>query len=376
MELDNGFGDMNLSHHVMKDLEHQGLSTPMPIQSQAIPVLMGGRDLIGQARTGTGKTLAFAIPIVERVDLEGRHVQALVVTPTRELAQQVAGEIHKISYNKRVTVEAFYGGTSISNQAKALQRGVHVVVGTPGRLLDLMERRLLRLDRVSTLVLDEADRMLDMGFIDDIRRIISHLPADRQTMLFAATMPDEIRVLAREIMLDPQEITVSCDTLTVDEVDQYYYEVPKTEKFDAFMEVMRSEKPDSAIIFCNTKRWADTLGKLMNRRGLRVEVLHGDMSQNQRDRAMENFRGKKIRYLIATDVAARGLDIDDVSHIFNYDIPRERENYVHRIGRTARAGKSGKAISFISSQETHDLWGIEHFARTKIQQATLPYVRH
>ena len=363
---------MNLSHHVLKDLSYHGLENPMPIQAQAIPVLLKGRDLIGEAKTGTGKTLAFAIPIIERTDLSKNRVQSLVLTPTRELAEQVAGEIQKVGYQKKVRVAAFYGGKSINNQARQLFKGVHVAVGTPGRVLDLIGRRMLALDQVNMLVLDEADRMLDMGFIDDIREIISHVPPVRQTMLFSATIPEEIQVLAKEIMWEPEVISILSEDRTVDEITQEYYETTKTAKFDLFIDVMRKEQPESAIVFCNTKSWADTLAKLMNRHGFRAQAIHGDLSQNQRDSVMEDFRNKKLKYLVATDVAARGLDIDDVSHVFNYDIPKEKENYVHRIGRTARAGKTGKAISFILGSQIHDLWGIEHFARTKIEPANPP----
>jgi len=358
-----------LSSHVLKDLKYHGLETPMPIQGQAIPVLLSGRDLIAEAKTGTGKTLAFAIPIIEKIDCGNRSVQALILTPTRELAQQVAGEIKKVGYNKRVFVGAFYGGASISAQLGVLRRGVHVAVGTPGRVLDLINRRMLRLDGVSILVLDEADRMLDMGFIDDIRRIIRNVPVERQTMLFSATIPERIRELARSVMREPEVISIKSEQLTVDEIDQCYYEVSQDEKFNAFAEVLHREIPSSAIIFCNTKRWSDTLCKLMKRRGFNAEAIHGDLSQNQRDRVIEGFKKKRFTFLIATDVAARGLDIDDVSHVFNYDLPKDRENYIHRVGRTARAGKSGKAISLITSRETHDLWDIEHVCRTSIKQA-------
>jgi ATP-dependent RNA helicase DeaD len=368
---DGGFDSLNISSHVLKDLAYNGLVKPMPIQEQAIPILLGGRDLIGEAKTGTGKTLAFAIPIVERIDPASHGVQSLILTPTRELAEQVCGEIKKVSYQKRLRVGAFYGGKAIQPQARMLQQGIHIAVGTPGRVLDLIGRNMLRLDKVRMFVLDEADRMLDMGFIDDIREIIGHLPQERQTMLFSATIPEQIRDLTLSIMHDPEIISVKSEERTVDEVGQFYYETSRSGKFDTFSEVLKRESPESAIIFCNTKRWADTLGGLMNRRGFKAEVLHGDLSQNQRDRVMEGFRQKRIRFLIATDVAARGLDIDDVSHVINYDIPREKENYVHRIGRTGRAGKSGKAISFITSNEVHDLWGIEHFARTKIALASL-----
>ncbi len=368
LEISNGFGDLNLSHHVLKDLEHHGLEKPMPIQDQAIPVLLQGRDLIAEAKTGTGKTLAFAIPLIEKVNSNQREVQALVLAPTRELAQQVAEEMRKFGYKKRVSVLAVYGGTSVQGQARMLRKGVQVVIGTPGRLIDLIDRRILRLDRVKLLVLDEADRMLDMGFIEDIRKIVSHVPRERQTMLFSATIPEKIRVLGKDIMRNPELISISSDDLTVDEIEQYYYEIPQHDKFDVFVRILRKENPESAIVFCNTKRWANTLNNLMNRRNFRSNALHGDLSQNQRDRVMEGFRKKRFRFLVATDVAARGLDIDDVSHIFNYDLPRDPDGYVHRIGRTARAGKKGKAISLISPKEIHSLWDIEHGCRTKIEQ--------
>ncbi|MCX6695922.1 MAG: DEAD/DEAH box helicase, partial [Candidatus Altiarchaeota archaeon] len=250
----NGFGCLNLSSQVLADLEYHGLTSPMPIQEQAIPILMQGKDLIAQAKTGTGKTLAFAIPIIEKVDVNKRNVQALILTPTRELAEQVSGEIRKVGYQKKVSVGSFYGGKSINAQARQLQDGVQVIVGTPGRILDLISRRLLRLDCVETFVLDEADRMLDMGFIDDIRRVISYLPEQRQTMLFSATIPENLRSLVGRMMCEPEFISTSSDTeeLTVTDVDQSYYETSKADKFDAFVEVLRNESPESAIIFCNT----------------------------------------------------------------------------------------------------------------------------
>jgi ATP-dependent RNA helicase DeaD len=363
------FSDFNISHHVLKDLEHHGFEKPMPIQGQAIPVLMDGRDLIAEAKTGTGKTLAFAIPIVEKIDLNARSVQALILAPTRELAEQVSGEIQKVGYNKRVRVAACYGGKAINPQAEQLRRGAHVVVGTPGRILDLIQRRLLRLDGVKTLVLDEADRMLDMGFIHDIKKIIIHVPADRQTMLFSATIPEKIRELAQSVMRNPEVISIKSEQMTVDEIEQCYYEISQNEKLDSFVRVLKKESPESAIVFCNTKRWAQTLANLMQKRGFHAEALHGDLSQNQRDRVLDGFKKRKFRFLVATDVAARGLDIDDVSHVLNYDLPREQENYIHRIGRTGRAGKTGKAITFITPEETRDLWGVEHACRTRITHA-------
>lgn len=363
------FGGLNLSHDVLRELDLNGMEKPMPVQEQAIPLLMDGRDLVAEAKTGSGKTLAFAIPIVERVVTSRRFVQALVLTPTRELAEQVAGEVRKMGRGKGVRVACLCGGKSLNPQASLLREGVHVAVGTPGRILDLIGRRILRLDGVCILVLDEADRMLDMGFIDDIRRIISHVPAERQTMLFSATIPDRIRELARSVMREPESISINTEEMTVDEVEQYYYETPQEVKFNTFARVLKTEEPESAIVFCNTKRWAGTLSRLMNRAGFKSDALHGDLTQDQRDRVMSNFRNKRFRYLVATDVAARGLDINDVTHVFNYDLPREQGNYIHRVGRTARAGKSGKAISFITPHETRSLWAIEHTCRTRISQA-------
>jgi len=353
----------------MNDLKHNNFVKPMPIQAISLRPPLEGRDLIGQAKTGTGKTLAFAIPIIEKTDTSKKVIQALIMTPTRELAEQVSKEIRKVGHSKRVRVAAFYGGKSITNQVRDLEHGVHVLVGTPGRILDLLDRRILRFDQVKILVLDEADMMLDMGFIDDIKKIMSNVPAQRQTILYSATMPDEIKHLARKFMKNPEMVSVSPQELVVEEIDQVYYETPQKQKLDTFMEVVRSERPESAIIFCNTKRWAHTLSELMQRRGLRTQAIHGDLSQNQRDRVIDGFKTRNIKFMVATDVAARGLHIENVSHIFNYDLPKDKGNYVHRIGRTGRAGKKGKAITFVTPQEIHDLWGIEHACRTKIKNA-------
>ncbi|MFH1403732.1 MAG: DEAD/DEAH box helicase [Candidatus Altiarchaeota archaeon] len=365
------FGELDLSSQVLQDLEYHGLKTTMPIQTESIPVLMSGRDLMAQAKTGTGKTLAFAIPIVEKVNQEDRSVQALVITPTRELAMQVSGEIKKIGYKKRINVACVYGGKSVSTHVQMLRNGSQIVVGTPGRILDLINRRALNLGGVRMLVLDEADRMLDMGFIDDIRRIISNTPRERQTMLFSATLNESVKGMAQSIMNDPLDISTGQDELLVDDIEQSYYEVPQEDKLDVFIDVVKKEKPSSAIVFCNTKRWADTLIKLMKRRGIDGRALHGDMTQGQREAVMEGFRKNRFKFLVATDVAARGLDIDDVSHVFNYDIPIDPENYVHRVGRTGRAGKAGKAISFVSQREIRSLWDIENRCETTIPKADL-----
>lgn len=366
----NEFKDLDISGHLMEDIEYHGFEEMMPIQSESIPHLLEGKDIIGQAKTGSGKTLAFAIPLVEQVDPQDRDVQALVITPTRELAIQVEKEIGKIAYRKKITTLCVYGGTSINNQTQALKRGVQAVVGTPGRILDLVRRKSLRLSSTKILVLDEADRMLDMGFIDDVRKIIRETPDTRQTMLFSATMPEKVMSLAGEITRDALNITTSTeDDLTVDDIDQCYYEVDQDEKLDFFDDVVHMENPEKAIIFCNTKRWSETLAKILRRRKYSVKVLHGGLTQKQREYVIKGFRNNKFTFLVATDVAARGLDIDDVSHVFNYDIPREPENYVHRIGRTGRAGKTGRAISFLTSSEIYGLWDIEHRCRTKIKQA-------
>ncbi len=370
--MDNlGFEGLDLSIEVIQDLTYHGLTDPMPIQTEAIPLLLKGHDLIAQAKTGTGKTLAFSIPIIEKIDPQNRAVQALVVAPTRELAIQVAGEIKKIGYKKKANVVCVYGGASINAQAQQLRRGSQIVVGTPGRLIDLVGRNILDLRQVNTLVLDEADRMLDMGFIDDIRRIISFIPQDRQTMLFSATIADNVRHLAEQITRGAQNISTGEDDILVDDIEQCYYEVSQDEKLDVFEKVVKAENPDSAIVFCNTKRWADTLIKLMQRRGFHAQALHGDLSQKQREIVMDGFRKKKFKFLVATDVAARGLDIDDVSHVFNYDIPIDPDSYIHRIGRTGRAGKIGKAISFITPKEIRGIWDIQNRCQTEIPLASI-----
>jgi len=363
------FSDMSLSEYVIKDLNYHGFNNPMPIQQQTIPVLLEGRDLIAEAKTGTGKTLAFAVPLIEGVNPQNKRVQAIILAPTRELANQVNGEIKKISYKKKVNSVAVYGGKSIQNQANKIRAGAQIIVGTPGRTLDLINRKILNLNAVKMLVLDEADRMLDMGFIKDIKKIIAYTPRNRQTMLFSATMPNEIKKLAQSIMKNPAEISISSDDMTVEDIKQTYYEIPQKRKLDTFLDVLRDEKPQSAIVFCNTKKWTESLARILRNKGIRCNAIHGDLSQKQRDRVMQDFRKKKIRYLIATDVAARGLDIDDVTHIFNYDIPQDPDNYVHRIGRTARCGKKGKAVSFINPLEIHNLWDIEHRCRTSITKA-------
>jgi len=368
-ELKN-FGEIELSRKVLQALREMGFEEPSPIQAQTIPLTLEGHDVIGQAQTGTGKTAAFGIPTVEKVTEKIHKVQALILTPTRELAIQTAEELNKIGKFKRVRTLPIYGGQSIDRQIRALKRGVHVVVGTPGRLLDHLNRGTLGLETVNTLVLDEADEMLDMGFIDDIENIIRQIPDGRQTLLFSATMPGPIEKLSRRYMQYPQRITITKENLTVPLIDQLYYET--REKFEGLCRVLDVEETGKLIIFCRTKRAVDDLAASLDARGYSAGGLHGDLSQIQRDRVMKRFREGRIDILIATDVAARGIDIDDITHVINFDIPQDHESYVHRIGRTGRAGRKGVAMTFIEPKEYRQLRLIMKLAHTKIQRKELP----
>jgi ATP-dependent RNA helicase DeaD len=366
------FGNLSLSKKVHHAISDMGFEEPSPIQAEAIPLLMEGLDVIGQAQTGTGKTAAFGIPIMEKLNPRFRATQALILTPTRELAIQVAEEITKIGKYKEVRTLAIYGGQSIERQITALRRGVQVVVGTPGRLLDHLRRNTLRLDNLRMVVLDEADEMLDMGFIDDIEAILRATPEERQTLLFSATMPDEIRRLSRRYLKDPKILSVSRDELTVPLIEQVYYEVREHGKLDGLCRVLDTSEVSLAIIFCRTKRGVDELVASLEARGYQAEGLHGDLTQIQRNRVMKKFREGGVEILVATDVAARGLDIENVSHVINYDIPQDPESYVHRIGRTGRAGKTGMAISFIVPREYRQLRLIEKMINTRIKKQKLP----
>jgi len=366
------FRDLGISEKVLKALDDMGFEEPSPIQEQAIPLLLNGKDVIGQAQTGTGKTAAFGVPIVERWDPKLKAVQALVLTPTRELAIQVAEEITKIAKYVRLKTIAIYGGQSIERQIRSLRFGVDVVIGTPGRIMDHIRRGTLDLSHVGIVVLDEADEMLDMGFIEDIEFILRETPTDRQTLLFSATMPDEIKRLAVRYMRDPQHIAVSPQQLTVPQIEQIFYETRPAFKTDALCRVLDMEDVERGIIFCRTKKGVDELVETLQARGYLAEGIHGDMNQAQRNRVMAKFKEGHVDLLVATDVAARGLDIPDVTHVFNYDIPQDPESYVHRIGRTGRAGKSGTAITFISPREFPQLRLIERVAKTRIQRRPLP----
>src|SRR3954471_21259149 len=362
------FTDLGLSEEMLASLAHLGYERPTPIQEQAIPALLEGRDVTGQAQTGTGKTAAFGLPMLMFVEPEQPEVQALVLTPTRELCIQVTQALRAYGEPRGVDVVAIFGGAPIREQASRLGRGAQVVVGTVGRVMDMVGRHHLYLDATRYVVLDEADEMLDLGFLEDVETILRRCPTGRQTALFSATIPREIRRLAENFMFDPVEIQVKAATLTIDTVEQFHVEASEREKQEALVRVLREERPEQAIVFARTKIGVDRLARRLNDAGVRVKALHGDMSQGQRDGVMLAFKGGRERLLIATDVAARGLDITGVSHVVNYDIPNSPDIYVHRIGRTGRAGESGRAITIITPKQRHDLQAIERHANTEIAE--------
>ncbi|MEA2403319.1 MAG: ATP-dependent helicase DeaD [Thermoleophilaceae bacterium] len=361
------FKELGLSESTLESLTHLGYERPTPIQEQAIPSLLEGRDVIGQAQTGTGKTAAFGLPMVEYVDPTHAAVQAIVLTPTRELCIQVTQALRAYGERKGIEVVAVFGGAPIRDQATRLKEA-HVAVGTVGRVMDMINRHHLYLDDARYVVLDEADEMLDLGFLEDVESIMRRAPMGRQTALFSATVPSEIRRLAEQFMHDPVEIKVRAATLTIDTVDHYYVEVPDREKTEALVNVIQEERPKQAIVFARTKIGVDRLARRLGDAGVRVKALHGDMSQGQRDGVMIAFKGGRERLLVATDVAARGLDITGVSHVVNYDIPNSPDIYVHRIGRTGRAGESGRAITLITPKQRGELEAIERHAKTEIEQ--------
>jgi ATP-dependent RNA helicase DeaD len=361
------FADLGLSESTLEALVHLGYNSPTPIQEQAIPPLLEGRDVIGQAQTGTGKTAAFGLPMVEYADPDDPNPQALVLTPTRELCIQVTQALRAYGERKGLRVVAVFGGAPIRDQAAYL-KDAQIVVGTVGRVMDMMSRHHLFLDDARYVVLDEADEMLDLGFLEDVEAILKRSPMGRQTALFSATVPPEIRRLADTFMHDPVEIKVRAATLTIDTVDQYYVEVPDREKPEALVRVLKEERPEQAIVFVRTKIGVDRLARRLGDAGVRVKTLHGDMTQGQRDGVMLAFKGGRERLLVATDVAARGLDITGVSHVVNYDVPNSPDVYVHRIGRTGRAGESGRAVTLITPRQRRELEAIERHAKTEIEQ--------
>jgi ATP-dependent RNA helicase DeaD len=365
------FAELGLTATTLEALAHLGYERPTPIQEQAIPPLLEGRDVIGQAQTGTGKTAAFGLPMIEYADPADPDVQALVLTPTRELCIQVTQALRAYGERHGVEVVAVFGGAPIRGQAVRL-KDAQIVVGTVGRVMDMIDRHHLFLDQARYVVLDEADEMLDLGFLEDVEAILRRAPMGRQTALFSATVPPEIRRLADTFMHDPVEIKVRSATLTIDTVDQFYVEVPDGEKPEALVRVLKDERPEQAIVFVRTKIGVDRLARRLDDAGVRVRALHGDMTQGQRDGVMIAFKGGREPLLIATDVAARGLDIAGVSHIVNYDIPNSPDLYVHRIGRTGRAGESGRAITLITPRQRRELEAIERHAKTDVEEWSRP----
>jgi len=364
------FYEFRLSEPVVRAVNNMGFEEATPIQEQAIPIALNGMDLIGQAQTGTGKTAAFGIPIIEKV--AGDSLQALIITPTRELAIQVAEELNRIGQFKEVRALPIYGGQDIGRQIKALKKRPQIVVGTPGRLLDHMNRGTIRLDQIQTVVLDEADEMLNMGFIDDIKAILQEVPRERQTLLFSATMPVPIQELAQSFMKNPKMIRIAAKEMTMPSIEQTYMEVSEKQKFDVLCRLLDIQSPELAIVFGRTKRRVDELAEALNKRGYAAEGIHGDLSQSKRESVLRQFKDGTIEVLVATDVAARGLDISGVTHVYNFDIPQDAESYVHRIGRTGRAGRSGLAVTFVTPREMEHLRNIERLTKRKMTRRPLP----
>lgn len=366
------FSDLNLSPSILKSVNRMGFEEATPIQAKTIPLSMEGKDLIGQAQTGTGKTAAFGIPLIQKIDPRDHNVQGIIIAPTRELAIQVSEELYKIAIDSRVKVLAVYGGSDIQRQIRALKKGPQIVVGTPGRVLDHINRRTLKLGNVHTVILDEADEMLNMGFIEDIESILETVPDERQTLLFSATMPGPIRRIGERFMKSPELVKVEAKEMTVPLIEQFFVKVPEKEKFDVLSRLIDVQSPELAIVFGRTKRRVDELSNALTVRGYTAEGIHGDLSQAKRLSVLRKFKEGKVDVLVATDVAARGLDISGVTHVYNYDIPQDPESYVHRIGRTGRAGKEGMAVTFVSPREMGYLRIVEQTTKKRMQPMRPP----
>ena len=366
------FTEFGLEPKVLQAITELGFEESTPIQDKAIPIALTGRDLIGQAQTGTGKTAAFGIPLINKIPTSEDRIVALIMTPTRELAIQVADEIGKLTRYKGLRSLPIYGGQEIGRQIRALKKKPQIIIGTPGRLLDHINRKTIRLEDVQTVVLDEADEMLDMGFMEDIQSILKQVPEERHTMLFSATMPLNIQKLAQQFLKNPEHVSVIPKQVTAPLIDQGYMEVHERQKFEALSRLLDMESPELAIIFGRTKRRVDELSEALQKRGYSADGLHGDLSQNQRDSVMRKFRDGSIDVLVATDVAARGLDVSGVTHVINFDLPQDPESYVHRIGRTGRAGKEGTAMSFVTPRELDHLHFIEKVTRQRMTRKPLP----
>ena len=369
------FDEMCLDTSLMRAIAEMGFEQPSPIQAQSIPIAVEGKDMIGQARTGTGKTASFGIPMLQRINPKDKNLQAIVLCPTRELAIQSANEIRKLAkFLHGIKVLPIYGGQEISKQIRSLKGGVQIVIGTPGRVMDHLRRHTLKPQTVDIVVLDEADEMLNMGFREDIETILGQLPEERQTMLFSATMPKPILEIAKRYLHEPEIVKVIQKELTVPKIEQYYYEVNPRKKNEVLSRLLDMYDPSLSLVFCNTKRKVDELVADLKGRGYFAEGLHGDMKQSQRDRVMNGFRNGRTDILVATDVAARGIDVDDVEAVFNYDVPQDDEYYVHRIGRTGRAGREGRAFTLVVGKEIYKLKDIQRYCKTKIRRQPIPSV--
>ena len=366
------FEQLGLSPETLRAVNGLGFEEPTPIQEKAIPLALSGRDVIGQAPTGTGKTAAFGLPMIETIAVDSEHIQGLVVVPTRELAIQVAEELNKIGEFKRILALPIYGGQDMTRQIKLLKKRPQIVVGTPGRLMDHMRRRTIRLQNISIVVLDEADEMLNMGFVDDIKFILGDIPEDRQTLLFSASITKAVENISQLFMREPALIKATPRNITVPSTEQHYIEVPERKKFDVLCNLLDLHAPEAAIVFGRTKKRVDELNQALARRGYSAGAIHGDLSQSQRNAVMTQFRGGTIDILVATDVAARGLDIEGVTHVYNFDIPQDPESYIHRIGRTGRAGRKGAAFTFITHRELDHLRIIERLTQRTIIRHPIP----
>jgi ATP-dependent RNA helicase DeaD len=367
------FEELELNPNILRAVEEMGFEEMSPIQAKAIPIILAGRDIVGQAQTGTGKTAAFGIPLMQLINPKDRTLQAIVLCPTRELAIQVAEEIRKLGlFMHGIKILPVYGGQEISKQIRSLKAGVQLIIGTPGRVMDHMRRKTVNFDAVKMVVLDEADEMLNMGFREDIETILSQVPEERQTVLFSATMPQPIIDIARTYQKNAEIIRVVKKELTVPKIEQFYYEVTQRNKEDVLSRLIDMYNPKLSLIFCNTKKQVDELTSSLQGRGYFAEGLHGDLKQQQRDRVMSSFRNGRTEILVATDVAARGIDVDDVEAVFNYDVPQDDEYYVHRIGRTGRAGREGRAFTLVAGKELYKLRDIMRYCNTKIKAQPIP----
>lgn len=370
------FEDLGLSEDTLKTIKAKGFEEPSPIQQQTIPaILLGSEDIIGQAQTGTGKTAAFGLPLVELLNEKSKHIQALILTPTRELAIQVAEEIHSLKGKKHLSISPIYGGQSIELQLRSLKKGLDIVVGTPGRVLDHLKRKSMNLQSITHLVLDEADEMLNMGFLEDVKMIMDQTSQTKRTMLFSATMPNAIMQIAKKYMNDYKILKVTKGELTSSRTDQIYFEVSEQNKFEALCRIIDVEVDFFGLIFCRTKVDVDRVNSHLIERSYQSSALHGDISQSLREKILTNFKKRKINILVATDVAARGIDVQDITHVINYSLPQDPEAYIHRIGRTGRAGKTGNAITFVTPSEYRKLQFIKQKAQTDIRREKLPNVK-